>query len=251
MTTHPHRSRVQHRPMELVADIERRFPPAWMEADSFRARRGVPPIPEWPWWCYLPMAGWIAIASDGCDVEDLRMEHVVNAAILQAVGTWRMTKGIYSVGPVPPSDHMSERLLGAFPEWCMYVKGEYNFFVSLESDVHDGRPELRFLLDFPDSLISIPVHIGGWTVEEGLRRASDEAQKNAFNLLGRILPEGPPGILPMVKGLVGVVGRIVSPGAIITGRGRDRPGNPEPVKARGGWTLFPREKVRVWNVEGA
>ena len=28
-------------------------------------------------------------------------------------------------------------------------------------------------------------------------------------------------------------------------------GSPEAVKARGGWTLFPREKVRVWNVEGA
>lgn len=56
-------------------------------------------------------------------------------------------------------------------------------------------------------------------------------------------------VIPLMERLVGLVNYISDPATIISGNGK--PGNPEPVKARGGWTLFPREKVRVWNVEGA
>ena len=50
--------------MHLIA-AGRLYPKAWRQADQFRADRGKGPLQAWPSWCYLPMAAWYAIVSEG------------------------------------------------------------------------------------------------------------------------------------------------------------------------------------------
>ena len=50
--------------MHLIA-AGRLYPKAWRQADQFRADRGKSGLPAWPSWCYLPMAAWCAIVSEG------------------------------------------------------------------------------------------------------------------------------------------------------------------------------------------
>jgi len=50
--------------MHLIA-AGRLYPKAWRQADQFRADRGKGSLPTWPSWCYLPMAVWYAIVSEG------------------------------------------------------------------------------------------------------------------------------------------------------------------------------------------
>ena len=44
------------RPRDLLNAASRDYPSAWSQADEFRADRGAG-LPDWPAWCYLPMAG--------------------------------------------------------------------------------------------------------------------------------------------------------------------------------------------------
>lgn len=43
----------------------KRFPSAWVQYDQFRQDRGQNGLPDWPDWCYCPMAGAYAILSGG------------------------------------------------------------------------------------------------------------------------------------------------------------------------------------------
>ena len=187
-------------------------------------------------------------------MEELQVEDAINAAIKQAAGTWRMTKGIYSIDhieTVSPSESLHEGILEQLPEWCIYINlqgawGMHGVYVSLESDVKDGRAELRFLVDSLDELTPKLLHVGNWSVEEGLHRMGGEAQRVSFDMRGRVLPETPKDDIPLMTRLVGLVNYISDPATIISGNGK--PGNPEPVKTKNGWKLFPRDKVSLWKV---
>ena len=45
------------RPRDHLAAAGKLFPAAWAQSDAFRADRGTD-VPDWPQWCYLPIAGW-------------------------------------------------------------------------------------------------------------------------------------------------------------------------------------------------
>jgi hypothetical protein len=45
----------------------KRYPRAWRLLDDFRARAGRDGLPEWPAWCYVPLAGAYAAVLGGLD----------------------------------------------------------------------------------------------------------------------------------------------------------------------------------------
>lgn len=53
------------RPRDHLVAAGKLYPEAWKAADEFRADRGQDGLPNWPEWCYLPLAGWYAIVSGG------------------------------------------------------------------------------------------------------------------------------------------------------------------------------------------
>jgi hypothetical protein len=77
--------------MHLVA-AGRVYPKAWRQADQFRADRGKGTLPAWPSWCYLPIAAWYSIVSEGKGA--LPFDRIGDVGRLAALGSWRVTQGI-------------------------------------------------------------------------------------------------------------------------------------------------------------
>lgn len=69
------------RPRDHVVTAGRLYPAAWKQADSMHAGRGLD-LPDWPSWCYLPIAATIEIvaADAGVDASRLHLSHPECAA---------------------------------------------------------------------------------------------------------------------------------------------------------------------------
>ena len=168
------------RPIQLLNNISKKHPTAWSHINIFRNSKGND-LPDWPDWCFLPLAAWIAIASNGADVT---LEHASIAARLAALGTWRYTQGIYRfdnelynalITTEINSDLPTEVLL-RLKEWCVYIETPehpdfHGFFAHLEHDIKTGHPELRLLIDYEDCLKPIILHLGEWNVEMALEKS--------------------------------------------------------------------------------
>lgn len=191
------------RPRQIVREIGRAFPNAWQQIKSFRAGKGKD-LPDWPDWCYLPIAAGMAIATQGYSSRVYQAAFSkLSPAIITAAASWRVSQGVYqfdadlynSLVMQPLDGNLPCDVLKRLPEWCVYVetmgaafheKPIVGFWAHLEYDVNDGRTELRFALMAEDGEnIAVPVHLGDWTLEEGLERMKAEAEKHA----GMTLPE--------------------------------------------------------------
>lgn len=145
------------RPLANVAALAKRFPAGWREIDHAREERKN----SWPSGCFLPL---------NCAYEILRdkygpPEHI-DVAAFGALGTWRITQGIYrfdqtlldELWRTPITGAIPSDLLERLPEWCCYVPVDpprrflripiRGFFVHLDWDA--TKKDLRFLLDFDD-----------------------------------------------------------------------------------------------------
>jgi hypothetical protein len=85
------------RPQQHVAEVARRHPGIWKAVDAFRASRGRD-LPEWPMWCYLPLAGAYAIATAGRSAH-LAPSEASWVGRIGALAAWRPTEGIYRCDP--------------------------------------------------------------------------------------------------------------------------------------------------------
>jgi hypothetical protein len=162
----------------------RQYRHVWRQYESFRADRGRG-LPDWPEWCYCPLAASYAIVSGGSD-RQLSLEEASDIARLGALAAWRVTQGVYRYDPdlfaelvaAPIDGEVPAEVLYRLPEWCVYVEAEQlgiaGFFAHLEHDPNDGRAELRLLLDYGDRLVAVPIHLGG-SLADGLRGADREA----------------------------------------------------------------------------
>jgi hypothetical protein len=89
---------------QYLAQAGKTYPGAWKAVEMLREDRGKG-LPAWPDWCYLPMAGIIAIVSKGAPIGVLRAQiqelatRKIGAAALMALASWRVTKGIYRFDP--------------------------------------------------------------------------------------------------------------------------------------------------------
>lgn len=178
--------------INYLKQIKNKYPLAWQQADDFRKSNG-DDLPKWPSYCYLPIAGWIAIASGGGNVD---FAHSLAASRLAALGAWRLTKGIYQfdstifeqLTDTPFSGEIPAEVLLRLPQWGVYLltpglkfgnSEMQGVFVHLEFDVNNNTKELRLLIDIDQNLVAIPVHLGKWTITEAIDRMSKVASNNS------------------------------------------------------------------------
>lgn len=255
------------RPVNHLNTASKLYPNAWEQVDIFRADRGRG-LPDWPQWCFLPMAAWYAIVSEG---GQMPLNRVPDVGRLAALGTWRYSQGIYRFDPdifsalydTVPMGEIPVDVLFRLPEWSVYIETHgtrfagdklHGFFVHLEFDVITQRPELRLLLDTEQQLMPIPLHIGKWTVTEAVDRALSETGKQAVKALGVTLPPAPSDQLAEeLYGLVSLVLYICSDEPEIDDEREPEatPQRPHPKRTKKGWRLFPASRPRIWKVAEA
>jgi hypothetical protein len=153
----------------FAAELYRRHPRAHRQLAEFADRNGATDLGSWPSWCWVPMAGSIAVASRG---KTPLLEAAADGAKIHAVAAWQLTKGVYTIGADVAADAVAEfqesrgiprdRILEHLPEHSVYVAlpalpgpvdarvaetVPLGMFVTLEHDMNTGRPELRYLYD--------------------------------------------------------------------------------------------------------
>lgn len=186
------------RPLQWLSAYSQKYPNAWNQIASFRAMKGTPALGghDWPNWCYVPLAGAMAVASGGrTPTQGAAME----TGRIGALAAWRLGKGVYRFDPTvfeavwetPLDGTLPTDLLFRLPEWCVYVEipkrrvlgfESYGFFAHLEHDVNHGHAELRFLLDTGDGehreLHPMPLHLSHASLRENVNDMIAMAQKN-------------------------------------------------------------------------
>lgn len=262
-----------------LASVPARYSHAWKQVDEFRAARGKA-LPDWPSWCFLPMAGAYAIATGGRN--DVLPQHS-EVAVIAALGAWRVAKDIYrfdrtvfeELWQTPVEGDLPAEVLERLPAWCCYVPFPeprylsfsatpnefyaHGFFVHLEHDVNSGRRELRFLIDYAPfendanvagGLTGFPVHIRG-NLPECVDATIDEMERQ-FHLHGA-KQDGVPEALASMRAhmaaslapLISLTLYLCSTSAEIVPRGGYRP---KLRHARRESQLFAAQEPVVWEV---
>lgn len=262
--THPQFPRRACRPRDAVEQASRDYPGAWGVLDQFRADRGQQGPPDWPAWCYLPMAAAYAVVSGG-GPRRVAPERAGDVARLAALAAWRMTQGIYRFDPAvydavrstPVAGDIPADVLYRLPEWCVYVetpglsaygRALHGAWAHLESDAGTGRPELRLLLDAEGAMIPVPLHLGQWPLSESISRCLAESSRQLQALGGPQIPAGAAAPLrEAIEPIVSLVLYLCSQASEI-GAGARRPGNPEPKRTKRGWRMFAADRPTTWDV---
>lgn len=258
--------------LQHLHEISGRYPDMSRYVDEMLAGKGVD-LPNWPSWCFMPMAAWYSIVSATHRLPMLPPELVPEVSVLSALGAWRYCQGVYSIDnelleallDSPVSGDLPSDVLYHLPEWCVYVPLEHHplpwcgyqvmgFWAHLEFDVNTQRTELRFLFDTVDEqLIPAVLHLGDWSVADAVNAANAEAIKQAQNaglktvtLSTANADQMAADIQPFISILLYLcseepdIDDAREPGAF--------PANPRAKKIKKGWKLFPASKVRYWNV---
>ena len=267
--------------MEHLSAVGSLYPKAWRQIDKFRASKGKGGLPDWPDWCFLPMAGFYAIVSKEADVVRLPPHLLPDVARLAAIGTWRYTQGIYRFGPDVRDAVMSAKIPGGLPcnvlyrlpEWCVYIETPgkqwgcmplHGFFAHLEWDSDEGVAALRLLLDCEPGLFPFPIRLGVDALDGAVACATDSARvqsRGAGRFSGTGLKQATDGLADNLEPLVLLVMHLCSEYTDIAGQDDAPMVSPMPsFKEGGGLSLadapfdYALETVRIWDVgigEGA
>jgi hypothetical protein len=277
MTNHPNRSKTC-RPREHLRAIAKKYPQAWRQVDLFRAGRGKD-LPDWPHWCFLPIAASHAIVTSAAPVPDF--DSAGDIAAVAGLTAWRTTQTIYRFDPAlaapllqTPVDLLPRDLLYRLPEWCVYIEtpdcqwvGErlVGFFCHLEHDIQTGRPELRLLLDLawaePGVLASCPLHIDHGTIGGAVEGMLAESKKqvarardlDVYGILGMeaqtFLDHFPAEIPGMIAAaLPPLLSLVLYLCADDSDIGPGQLGRPRAKKTKKGWRLFPADNPSIIEV---
>lgn len=260
-------------PAPSLASAKQEYPRAWQMADLLRADRGTD-IPDWPPWCFLPMAGWYSIVSRGKDTQRLDYKQIKDVAVLAALGAWRPTQGIYNFDADLYSALISTPMLGdmpcdvlyRLPAWCVYIETPglfyldkilHGFYAHLEYDVNCGRHELRLLFDCVDDVCILPIHMGEWPLSEALHRMTETSKLHGSG-------EGAPQFhidawSQEIFKSENIISKCISlilylcseaPDAKSTSDLSFSHGYPSPKKTKKGWRIFPPGQPTIWSIGG-
>ncbi len=252
------------RPRDHLVAANKLYPNAWRQADLFRADRGKD-VPDWPQWCFLPFGAWYAIVSASLRSDRVDPRHIGDVARLAALGAWRSTQGVYrfdrelfdALVSTPVAGKLPHEVLYHLPEWCVYIETDgmtwsdaplYGFFAHLEHDANTGRPELRLLLDAELALLPVVLHLGEWSLDESIARATDLANVHASTVgLPAAGSAERKAIRNWIEPLVSLVLYLCSESAEI-GTGERKPVTPTPKRTKRGSQLFPADRPTTWDV---
>lgn len=249
------------RPRDHLNAFTQRYPGGWSKAGDLVRERGTGGIPDWPSWCFLPMAGSYAVVSAELGVSRIALPYIDDVARHAALAAWRVTQGIYRFDPAvfeavrdtPVAGDIPHDVLYRLPEWCVYIEtpemiaGDqrlHGAFVHLEHDANTGRPELRLLLDLDTELLPVPLHLGPWSLEESLLRMVTEAGAQA---MAHGFPQPSAPAFTIVAPLVSLVLYVCSQASEIGEPGR-QPHRPEAKRTKRGLQHFPADKPTTWDV---
>lgn len=256
------------RPKSLLTEYGKSYPHAWRQVDELRQGKGKD-LPDWPSWCFLPLAGAHAIVTNTLGNP---LSQAKQIGIFGALAAWRVTQGIYrfdsdlyaSVIDTPLNGDIPCNVLYQLPEWCVYVETPglsvtdirvYGFFAYLEHDINTGRPELRLVID-SDSISQIILHLGKWSLQEAISKAQAEGRRQAVKAsmsqaaavlsqledtgMNKSLEELATPCLNLLLFLCSQAGEVGTP--------EHRPENPKPKWAKKAWRLFPARNTTTWDV---
>jgi hypothetical protein len=168
------------------------------------------------------------------------------------------------VRETPISGDIPCDVLQRLPEWCVYLETPEQKFsdevmhgawVHLEWDANTHRQELRILADIESGTIPIILHLGKWTIEEAMIRATSEAKKNTppelknlfedpiFRMQDSIIELQKTVVVPVLSLLLYLCSQ-----ASEIGDGLHHPKNPEAKRVRGEMRTFPPNEVTTWDV---
>jgi hypothetical protein len=262
-----------------LRELRRRYPTALISLRQFAERRGDPALADWPDWCWLPMAGAVAVVTSAHGPP-------ADIARVAALAAWRLGRGVYVLDEDVAVDavataHQSEtipadQILNGLPEFCCYlvlpeVPGRHpaaavppkGLYVHLEADATTGRPELRLLLDQDGSwegLVSVIIYLDRATLTTSAADVLAQARTSAAGVAGTDLRAIPAAYTAdPAQGLMWALGYLAWPAVLALTEptvhivGLERPGErpqrarPVPVEAgRPQWRAAP--EPRRWRV---
>lgn len=257
-------SKEQLRPIGHLHAAGAMYPQAWKQIEVFRDDKGKG-LPDWPEWCFLPMAAWYSIVSADAGQNKLSPQLAGDVSKLAALGAWRYTQGIYrldsdvysAVSDTIPKGDLPTDVLLRMPEWSLYIETPgmewlgselHGFWAHLERDMNTQRNELRLLLDTDADLVPVPIHLGPWTITEAIDRSIDESKKQAalagtkFEVPGELIEI----LSASTYSLVSLLLYVCSNG--VEYNGNETPCYATPKKVKKGFKLFPAAKPRIWEL---
>lgn len=252
-------------PVRLLKKYQKNHKQVFSIIDNVRLQKGKTDSFDWLDFCYIPIATTMIIMD-----QDYSNEFALEASVITCLAAWQKTKGIYRFDEtlieemldMDSSDmKIPTEVLLRLPQWCLYIETPFykingvqmdGFFVHIEHDVNKGDVELRFIRATNNHLYPLVMHIGDWTIEEGVQRAFAKAKENALthtNMdvfqvlkdLGEVIDDE----IKMTKQMVSLVLYLCSDSADYT---RDKPIMPAPIKTKMGLQLPSAEKAKIWDV---
>jgi len=254
------------RPKKYLAMIGKKYPDVWRLFDQFRADRGKK-LPDWPNWCFCPLAAAYAIVSGGGN-NQCTPDNVGDVSVLGGLAAWRLSQGIYRFDPVlyeyliktPIAGDIPVDVLLRLPEWCVYIETPglsyvntpmLGAFVFLEYDTNADRKELRLLLDLDidgeSELVGMPLHCEQGTISDAFMAMVEESKRHGLKgENSRMVEQAIPGIIDSLSAVVSLVLYLCSQTAdYVDGK---KPARPRFKKTKKGLRYFPPDKYRVWDV---
>lgn len=248
---------------KIERQLEELFPGLWKRAERTREKRAK----KLPLWCYLPVGAWMTAALETKGAGEVFPRIIPElAGAFSAVGTWRTTKGIYRFDPdllseiidTPVEGDIPCEVLKRLPEWCVYVETPgyecdgvkiLGFFAHVEEDELNGDEELRLLIVTEDDHFPQVVHLGKWSLDDGLRLTVETCERN----LGEAYPPEERTRMMnksrrLVEPLLSLLLYLCSANAEI-GSGSRKPRTPKPVRASNGKKkILAAGNTRIWDV---
>src|SRR5207302_5951955 len=177
-----------------LRQVAQEYPGLWPQIDQMRTQRGRH-LPLWPPYCFLPLAGAVAIVTGGARAPQPAPLLGPQISRVGALAAWRATQGLYRFDPdvfealwsTPLEGALPTRLVHHLPEWCVYIlcptprpvlgalSTLYGYYAHLEWDVTTHAEDLRLLLDLETAtgaeLLPQALPLGEWDLGVAAQRA--------------------------------------------------------------------------------
>lgn len=106
------------RPLIHLRQVAQQYPGLWQQLDRLRAQRGRG-LPQWPDWCFLPLAGTVAALTQGAPYPDLRPLGLQIGRV-GALAAWRATQGLSRFDPTVFAAVWDTPVAGDLPTALLY-----------------------------------------------------------------------------------------------------------------------------------